>query len=145
MRQGLITGAVVKADHRSGVFAALEDDGWIIQLTVQQNLGVASYVRSHVQACFNREAALLDAVADGTHRCSMRAGQNKPNIPFVSCLDWWGIFDSVLSLSADRYLILAGLREAHEHLSPTHCPAVQFANPVTETYLVGRSAEYMLV
>ena len=39
-----------------------------VELTGQQNLGVASYVRAHVQARFNREAALLDAVADGTHR-----------------------------------------------------------------------------
>lgn len=37
-----------------------------VDLTAEQIIGVATAARAHVQACFNREAELLDALAAGT-------------------------------------------------------------------------------
>lgn len=40
-------------------------DGFV-ELTGAQVIGIARAVRAHVQACFDREAELLQALADGT-------------------------------------------------------------------------------
>lgn len=41
------------------------DDGMFIRLTAPEVIGVASAVRAHVQACYDREAELRQAVAAG--------------------------------------------------------------------------------
>jgi hypothetical protein len=37
-----------------------------VDLNAEQIIGLASTVRAHVQACFDREAELLEALAEGT-------------------------------------------------------------------------------
>lgn len=69
--QGLITGAAVQAMIDSGYSLHWKTSAGFVELTGQQILGVASAVRAHVQACFNREAALLGAVADGSITATM--------------------------------------------------------------------------
>ena len=76
-----ITGIHVDTDDRSKLLingAALEamiDPGYVmkwktlsgfVELQAAQVLAVARAVRAHVQACFDREAVLLEAVANGT-------------------------------------------------------------------------------
>ena len=64
--QSLLTGAAFAAsidpDYRIKWKAATG----FVDLSAQQIIGVASAVRAFVQACFNREAELLGAVADGS-------------------------------------------------------------------------------
>ncbi len=69
--QGLITGAAVQAIIDPAYSLHWKTSAGFVELTGQQILGVASMVRAHVQACFNREAALLDAVAGGTISTAM--------------------------------------------------------------------------
>lgn len=69
--QGLITGAAVQAIIDPAYSLHWKTSAGFVELTGQQILGVASMVRAHVQACFNREAALLDAVADGAITAAM--------------------------------------------------------------------------
>ncbi|WP_341522219.1 DUF4376 domain-containing protein [Pseudomonas sp. G.S.17] len=69
--QGLITGAAVQAIIDPEYSLHWKTSAGFVELTGQQILGVASMVRAHVQACFNREAALLDAVAEGTITAAM--------------------------------------------------------------------------
>jgi len=69
--QGLITGAAVQAIIDPAYSLHWKTSTGFVELTGQQILGVASMVRAHVQSCFNREAALLDAVADGTITAAM--------------------------------------------------------------------------
>lgn len=64
--QGLITGAAVQAIIDPAYSLRWKTTGGFVELTGQQILGVASAVRAHVQGCFNREAELLGAVADGS-------------------------------------------------------------------------------
>lgn len=64
--QGLITGAAVQAIIDPSYSLHWKTSAGFVDLTAQQVLGVASAVRAFVQACFNRESDLLDAVADGT-------------------------------------------------------------------------------
>lgn len=81
-----ITGIHVDTDDRSKLLingAALEamiDPGYVmkwktlsgfVELQAAQVLAVARAVRAHVQACFDREAVLLDAVANGTITADM--------------------------------------------------------------------------
>jgi len=69
--QGLITGAAVQAIIDPEYSLHWKTSGGFIELSGAQVLGVASAVRAHVQACFNREAELLDAVADGSITAEM--------------------------------------------------------------------------
>ena len=69
--QGLITGAAVQAIIDPAYSLHWKTSAGFVELTRDQILGVASSVRAHVQACFNREAALLDAVADGSITAGM--------------------------------------------------------------------------
>ena len=64
--QGLITGAAVQAIIDPAYSLHWKTSAGFVELTGQQILGVASMVRAHVQSCFNREAELLGAVADGS-------------------------------------------------------------------------------
>lgn len=63
--QGLITGAAVQAIIDPAYSLHWKTTAGFVDLTGQQVLGVASAVRAFVQACFNRESELLDAVAAG--------------------------------------------------------------------------------
>ncbi|ETF07788.1 DUF4376 domain-containing protein [Pseudomonas moraviensis] len=69
--QGLITGAAVQAIIDPAYSLHWKTSAGFVELTGQQILGVASMVRAHVQACFNREAVLLGAVADGSITAEM--------------------------------------------------------------------------
>lgn len=62
--QGLITGAAVQAIIDPEYSLRWKTTAGFVDLTGAQVLGVASAVRAYVQACFDRESALLDAVAD---------------------------------------------------------------------------------
>jgi hypothetical protein len=64
--QGLITGAALQAMIDSSYSLHWKTSAGFVELTAQQILGVATAVRAYVQACFNREADLLAAVADGS-------------------------------------------------------------------------------
>lgn len=69
--QSLITGAVVAAmldPDYSVRWKAV--DGFVV-LNAVQIIGVASAVRAHVQACFDREDELLNALSSGEFESSM--------------------------------------------------------------------------
>lgn len=69
--QGLITGAAVAAMLDPAYSVRWKTVAGFVDLTAQQIIGVASAVRAFVQASFDREAVLLDAVADGTITAEM--------------------------------------------------------------------------
>jgi hypothetical protein len=64
--QGLITGAAVAAMLDADYTIKWKTAEGFVELTGAQIIGVASAVRAYVQACFDREADLLAAVADGS-------------------------------------------------------------------------------
>ncbi len=64
--QGLITGAALQAMIDLEYSLHWKTSAGFVELTAQQIIGVATAVRAHVQNCFNREADLLAAVADGS-------------------------------------------------------------------------------
>lgn len=64
--QGLITGAVVQAMLDPGYSLVWKTSTGFVRLTADQIIGVASAVRAHVQACFDRESELLEALSDNT-------------------------------------------------------------------------------
>lgn len=62
--QSLLTGAAFAASFDPAYQIKWKAATGFVDLTAQQIIGVASAVRAFVQACFNREAELLGAVAD---------------------------------------------------------------------------------
>ena len=62
----LINGAALEATIDPAYVMQWKTPGGFIELTAQQVIGIARAVRAHVQACFDREAELLAAVADGS-------------------------------------------------------------------------------
>lgn len=64
--QALITGATVQAMLDPNYALRWKTPSGFIDLTAEQIIGVAVAVRAHVQACFDREAELQLALADGT-------------------------------------------------------------------------------
>jgi hypothetical protein len=64
--QGLITGAALAAMLDAHYTINWKTAEGFVELTGAQIIGVASAVRAYVQACFDREADLLAAVADGS-------------------------------------------------------------------------------
>jgi hypothetical protein len=62
----LINGAALEATIDPAYVMQWKTQGGFIELTAQQVIGIARAVRAHVQACFDREAELLEALADGT-------------------------------------------------------------------------------
>lgn len=64
--QALITGAAVSAMLDTNYSCQWKTPSGFIELTSQQIIAIASEVRAHVQACFDREAELLAAVSAGT-------------------------------------------------------------------------------
>lgn len=62
--QALLTGAAFAATLDPAYHIKWKAATGFVDLSAQQIIGVASAVRAFVQACFNREAELLGAVAD---------------------------------------------------------------------------------
>ena len=69
--QALLTGAAFAATLDPAYHIKWKAATGFVDLTAQQIIGVASAVRAFVQACFNREAELLGAVADGSITAEM--------------------------------------------------------------------------
>lgn len=63
--QALITGAALSAMLDGSYVCTWKTRDGPVQLTANQLLAIAAAVRFHVQACFDRECALLTALADG--------------------------------------------------------------------------------
>lgn len=64
--QALITGAAVSAMLDSAYTARWKTRSGFVDLRANEIIAVASAVRAHVQACFDREAELLSALDDGS-------------------------------------------------------------------------------
>lgn len=69
--QALLTGAAFAATLDPAYHIKWKAATGFVDLTGEQILGIASQVRAFVQACFNREAELLGAVADGSITAEM--------------------------------------------------------------------------
>lgn len=69
--QSLLTGAAFAASIDPDYRIKWKADTGFVDLTGEQVMGIASQVRAFVQACFNREAELLGAVADGSITAEM--------------------------------------------------------------------------
>jgi len=67
----LINGAALRANRSSDYVLRWKTSDGFVDLTADQVLAVADAVSEHVQACFDREDALLAAVADGTINAEM--------------------------------------------------------------------------
>lgn len=65
--QALVTGAALAAVIDSAYSCQWKTIEGFIDLDAQQIIAIASAMRAHVQACFDREAALLDALDAGTY------------------------------------------------------------------------------
>lgn len=63
--QALITGATVQAMIDPSYTLNFKTAAGFVTLTAQQVIGMASAVRGHVQACFDREAQLLNVLNAG--------------------------------------------------------------------------------
>lgn len=64
--QALITGATVQAMLDPAYSLRWKNPAGFVDLTAEQIIGVATAARAHVQACFDREAELLEALEAGT-------------------------------------------------------------------------------
>ena len=69
--QALLTGAAFAATLDPAYHIKWKAATGFVDLSAQQIIGVASAVRAFVQNCFNREAELLGAVADGSITAQM--------------------------------------------------------------------------
>lgn len=69
--QALLTGAALHAMLDPSYTVRWKTEGGFVDLDAQQIIGLASAVRAHVQACFDREAELVAAVEDGSYADSM--------------------------------------------------------------------------
>lgn len=78
--QALITGAAVSAMLDPGYSVRWKTAGGFVELSAEQIIGVASAVRAHVQACFDREADLLAELDAGTLTADMLQ-EGWPNEP----------------------------------------------------------------
>lgn len=69
--QALITGAALAATIDPSYVCQWKTSGGFITLDAAAIIGVATAVRNHVQACFNREAELIAAIEDETYTSDM--------------------------------------------------------------------------
>jgi hypothetical protein len=69
--QALITGATLSAVIDATYICTWKTVNGPVELTASQLIGVATAVRAHVQACFDREGELLAALEDGTFTADM--------------------------------------------------------------------------
>lgn len=66
--QGLILGAALSAVIDPSYTCNWKTSNGFVLLDAQSLISIAQAIRSHVQACFDREAALLDLVEKGTFK-----------------------------------------------------------------------------
>ncbi len=64
--QALITGAALSAMLDSTYVCNWKTIEGFVQLDAATLIGIAQAIRAHVQACFDRESALLNAVTNGS-------------------------------------------------------------------------------
>lgn len=76
----LITGSAIKAMRDPEYSLNWKTPDGFIQIPASQVLAMADAVSDHVQACFDREADLLDALANGTFTDAMLE-EGWPNEP----------------------------------------------------------------
>lgn len=69
--QALITGAALSAMLDSNYSVQWKTPEGFVLITGQQVIAVATAIRAHVQACFDREAELVAAVEAGTYSTEM--------------------------------------------------------------------------
>lgn len=69
--QALLTGAALQAMLDPNYTVRWKTEGGFVDLDSQQIIGLATAVRAHVQACFDREAELVATVEDGSYTESM--------------------------------------------------------------------------
>lgn len=69
--QALLTGAALQAMLDPNYTVRWKTEGGFVDLDAQQIIALATAVRAHVQACFDREAELVAAVEDGSYTESM--------------------------------------------------------------------------
>lgn len=69
--QALITGAALAATIDPAYVCQWKTSDGFITLDAAAIIGVATAVRNHVQACFNREAELIAAIEDETYTSDM--------------------------------------------------------------------------
>ena len=67
----MINGAALRADRSADYVLRWKTSQGFVDLTAAQVLAVADAVSEHVQLCFDREDALLLAVADGSITAEM--------------------------------------------------------------------------
>lgn len=67
----LINGAALRANRNADYVLRWKTSEGFVDLTADQVLAVADAVSEHVQLCFDREDALLGAVADGSIMAEM--------------------------------------------------------------------------
>lgn len=65
--QALITGARLAGMDDPSYVCNWKTPGGFVQLDAETVKAIATTVRAHVQACFDREAVLLGMVEDGTY------------------------------------------------------------------------------
>ena len=75
--QALITGATVQAMLDPAYSLRWKTPAGFVDLTAEQIIGVATAARAHVQAAFNREAELLEALEVGS-LCAHGGGMPAP-------------------------------------------------------------------
>jgi len=69
--QALIAGAGLAAVMDPNYRCNFKTLGGFVEIDASQIISIAKAVRAHVQACFDREAALLTAVEDGSFALEM--------------------------------------------------------------------------
>lgn len=69
--QALITGAALAATLDSAYICRWKAGSGFVELNAQQIIEMATAVRAHVQACFDREAELLAEIDAGTYAEAM--------------------------------------------------------------------------
>ncbi|MDR6915124.1 hypothetical protein J2X66_001989 [Pseudomonas sp. 3296] len=69
--QALITAAALSAVIDPTYVCIWKALSGPVELTATQLIAVATAVRAHVQACFDRECQLLEALAEGTYTVDM--------------------------------------------------------------------------
>lgn len=80
--QALITGAAVSAMLDSNYTVRWKTQSGFVELNAEQIIAVASAVRAHVQACFDREAELLAALdADDFTPAMLEEGWPNGSVP----------------------------------------------------------------
>lgn len=81
--QALIAGAAVSAILDPTYTCNWKTGSGFVELTASQLIGIATAVRAHVQACFDRELTLLRALESGEYKTDMliEGWPDSPNLP----------------------------------------------------------------